>query len=117
MMGYAQTAAARCSTCDYLRKECSAALGEYLRVLAERNAARKRRDHDLVEAFEEIENESSEKCQNARQAISDHEDAHILEKVVQRSKPKTEMPRSPRVRLDSKAGSADEMEPTELLSH
>ena len=62
MMGYAQTAAARCSQCDGLRKECSAALGEYIRILAERNAARKRRDHDLVEAFEDIESESLQRA-------------------------------------------------------
>ena len=79
MIGYAQTAVARCSTCDGLRKECSAVLGEYIRILAERNAARKRRDYDLVEAFEEIENESLEKCHNAQQAIFDHELTHILD--------------------------------------
>jgi hypothetical protein len=78
-MGYTQTAAARCSKCDGLRKECSAALGEYIRILAERSAARKRRDHDLVEAFEEIETESLERCQNAQQAIVDHEAIHILD--------------------------------------
>ena len=79
MIGYAQTAAARCSQCDGLRKECSAALGEYIRILAERNAARKRRDHDLVEAFEDIESESLERCHNAQQAIFDHELTHILD--------------------------------------
>ena len=79
MMGYAQTAAARCSQCDGLRKECSAALGEYIRILAERNAARKRRDHDLVEAFEDIESESLQRCHNAQQAIFDHELTHILD--------------------------------------
>jgi hypothetical protein len=79
MIGYAQTAAARCSQCNGLRKECSAALGEYIRILAERNAARKRRDHDLVEAFEDIESESLQRCHNAQQAISDHELTHILD--------------------------------------
>jgi hypothetical protein len=77
-MGYAQTATARCSECDGLRKECSAALGEYIRILAERNAARKRRDHDLVEAFEEIETESLERCHKAQQAIVDHEATHLV---------------------------------------
>jgi hypothetical protein len=94
-MGYAQAAAARCSECDGLRKECSAALGEYIRILAERGAARKRRDHDLVEAFEEIETESLEKCRNAQQAILDHEVTHIL---------------------DCNANSAEGIETTELLS-
>jgi hypothetical protein len=89
-----QTPTGRCSQCDSLRRECSVTLGEYLRILAERNAARKRRDHDLVEAFEDIENEAIEKCQKTRQAIFDHEAAHILERVH----------------------SADEMEPAELLS-
>ncbi len=82
-MGSAQTAAPRCSECDGLRKECSAALGEYIRILAERGAARKRRDHDLVEAFEEIEAESLEKCRKAQQAIFDHEVMHTLEKVAE----------------------------------
>jgi thymidylate kinase len=95
MMGYAQTPSAGCSECQDLRKECSAALGEYLRILAERNAARKRRDHDLVEAFEEIENESQERCRNAQQAILDHESMHIL---------------------DYNANSAEGIETTELLS-
>jgi hypothetical protein len=95
MMGYAQTSATRCSKCDSLRKECSAALGEYIRILAERGAARKRRDHDLVEAFEEIETESLQKCHNAQQAISDHEFTHIL-------------------RCD--ANSAERIEETKLLS-
>lgn len=81
MIGYAQPVAAKCSECDGLRKECSVALGEYIRILAERSAARKRRDHDLVEAFEEIETESLEKCHNAQQAILDHEVTHILENV------------------------------------
>jgi hypothetical protein len=81
MMEYAQTAAARCSECDGLREKWSAALGEYLRILAERNAARKRHDYDLVEAFEDIENESLEKCHNAQQAIVDHEGSHNLHKV------------------------------------
>ena len=81
MMGYAETAATRCRKCDGLRRECSAVLGEYLRILAERNAARKRRDYDLVEAFEDIESDYLEKCHNARQAIFDHEGTHILEKA------------------------------------
>ena len=82
MIGCAPAAAARCTECEDLRKECSVALGEYIRILAERNAARKRRDHDLVEAFEDIENEALEKCQNARQAISDHETTHEMERVL-----------------------------------
>ena len=101
MIGYAQTAAARCSECDCLRKECSAALSEYIRILAERTAARKRRDQDLVEAFEEIETESLEKCRNAQQAILDHEVAHVLEKVGE----------------DYKANSAAGIAAAELLSH
>lgn len=76
-----QTAAVRCSECDGLWRERSDALEEYLRILGERDAARTRRDHDLVEAFEEIENESLERCQNAQQAICDHEIAHLLENV------------------------------------
>jgi hypothetical protein len=95
MIGYAQTDAARCSKCDGLRKECSAVLGEYIRILAERNAARKRRDYDLVEEFEEIENESLAKCHNAQQAIFDHEVTHIL---------------------DCNANSAEAIETTALLS-
>ena len=82
MTGYAPATAAKCSECDDLRKDCSVALGEYIRILAERNAARKRRDHDLVEAFEDIENEALEKCQNARRAISDHECTHVFGRVV-----------------------------------
>ena len=82
MMGRAPAAADRCTECEHLRKECSVALGEYIRILAERNAARKRRDHDLVEAFEDLENEALEKCQNARQAISDHESTHGMERVL-----------------------------------
>ena len=78
MIGYGPTPATKCSTCDSLREECSAALGEYVRILAERNAARKRRDHDLVEAFEDIESESLQKCHNTQQAIFDHELTHIL---------------------------------------
>jgi hypothetical protein len=101
MMGYAQTAVARCSECDGLRKACSAALGEYIRILAERSAARKRRDHDLVEAFEEIETESLAKCQNAQQAIFDHEVTHVLEKVGE----------------TCKVNAAEVIEATELLSH
>ena len=82
MKGCVPAVAAKCSECEDLRKECSVALGEYIRILAERNAARKRRDHDLVEAFEDIENDALENCQNARQAISDHERAHGLQRVV-----------------------------------
>jgi hypothetical protein len=81
MAGYAQAAVARCSQCDGLWKECNDALEEYLKILAERDAARKREDHDLVEAFEPIENESLEKCQATRQAIVAHEVTHILQKV------------------------------------
>src|SRR6266699_3916871 len=85
-LGYAQTAPARCSKCHGLRKECSAALGEYLRILAKHNAARKRHDHDLVEVFEDIENEYLEKCHYTRQAIFDHEGTHILEKAGEHCK-------------------------------
>jgi hypothetical protein len=74
-----QTAVARCCECDALWKERRDALEEYLKILAERNAGRKRQDHDLVEAFEAIENESLEKCQNAQQAIIDHAVTHIFE--------------------------------------
>ena len=76
-----ETAAARCTECDGLRKECFDALAELLRILAERDAARKRQDHDLVEAFEEIENESLERCENACQAVYNHEVTHIFENV------------------------------------
>jgi hypothetical protein len=54
-------------------------LEEYLSILAARDAARKRDDYDLVEAFEDIENDSLEKCENARLAIFAHEAGHILE--------------------------------------
>jgi hypothetical protein len=81
MIALAQSAVERCYECDRLWKECNEALEEYLNVLAERNAARKREDHDLVEAFEGIENDSLEKCQNARQAILDHETTHTLEEA------------------------------------
>src|SRR5579859_3988719 len=79
-MGCEPAAAARCSKCQDLQRECSAALREHLGILAGRDAARKRRDQDLVEAFEDIENESLEKWNNARQAIVDHEVTHILER-------------------------------------
>src|SRR5258708_3743910 len=74
-----------CDECDVLWKESSDALDEYLRIIAERTAARKRQDHDVVEAFEPIENESLERCQNARQAIFNHEVTHIIENVGQSS--------------------------------
>jgi hypothetical protein len=73
MTGSAQSAAARCDECDNLWDENSDALDEYLRIIAERNAARKPQDDDLVEAFERIEKESFERCQNAQQAIFNHE--------------------------------------------
>ncbi len=81
MTGYAQRAVASCNECDAVWKECNDALEEYLRIIAERNAARERQDHDLVEAFEPIENESLERCQNARQAIFNHEVTHIMNKT------------------------------------
>ena len=68
-----------CGECGRLWKECNEALGEYLSILAERDAARKRKDHDLVEAFEGIENDSLEKCENTRLAIFGHEARHIME--------------------------------------
>jgi hypothetical protein len=68
-----------CGECGRLWKECNEALGEYLSILAERDAARKRQDHDLVEAFEGIENDSLEKCENTRLAIFGHEAGHLLE--------------------------------------
>jgi hypothetical protein len=80
-MGCAQTAVATCSECDGLWKECNDALEEYLKTLVGRNAARERRDYDLVEAYEAIETESLERCQKARQAIAAHEAAHILNEV------------------------------------
>ena len=95
MKGCVPAVAAKCSECEDLRKECSVALGEYIRILAERNAARKRRDHDLVEAFEDIESESLQRCHNAQQAIFDHELTHIL---------------------DCNANSAEAIETTALLS-
>ncbi len=73
--------AGRCQECDNLWKESFDALGEHLRILAERDAARKRKDHDLVEAFEEIEKESVERCESARDAISNHEVTHLLENL------------------------------------
>ena len=79
MIALAPSAVERCWECDRLWKDCNEALEEYLNVLAERNAARKRKDLDLVEAFEGIENDSLAKCQNARQAILDHETTHNLE--------------------------------------
>ena len=75
-MGNAQAAGARCRQCDHFWKESNDALEEYLSVLAQREAGRKRQDQDLVEAFEAIENDSREKCQNAWQAIVDHEATH-----------------------------------------
>ena len=81
MTASAQSAVARCNECDSLWKESSDALQEYLRIITERNAARERQDHDLVEAFEPIENESLERCQNARQAIFSHEVTHIMTKT------------------------------------
>ena len=84
-----------CSECESLRRECSAALAEYIRIFAERNAARKRRDHDLVEAFEEIESESVEKCHRTQRAIVDHEATHVV----------------------CNATSAEAIEVTELLPH
>jgi hypothetical protein len=81
-MSLAQTGIARCGECGRLWKECNEALEEYLSILAERDAARKRQDHDLVEAFEGIENDSVEKCENARLAIFAHEARHILESAV-----------------------------------
>lgn len=80
-MASARTAASRCTDCDSLWIECFEALGEYLRILAERDAARKRQDFDTVEAFEEIESESLKRCANARQAMSSHEVAHLWENV------------------------------------
>jgi predicted metal-binding protein len=68
----------QCPECNDLWKECDDALVEYLRILAERDAARKRQDHDLVEAFEEMESESLEKCYNAQQAIFDHAVSSVL---------------------------------------
>jgi len=79
MMALAQIGVARCTECGRLWKECNTALEEYLHVLAERDAARKRQDHDLVEAFEDIENDCLEKCTNARLAIFGHEAGHLLE--------------------------------------
>jgi hypothetical protein len=79
LMALAQIGVARCSECGRLWKECNEALEEYLFVLAARDAARKRQDHDLVEAFEGIENDSLEKCVNARLSIFAHEARHILE--------------------------------------
>jgi predicted metal-binding protein len=100
-MASAQTAVASCGgECDRLWKECNEALEEYLNVLAERNAARKRLDHDLVEAFEDIENDSLEKCQNARKAIFEHENPHILDQVGK----------------DCQADSPEEVLATELLA-
>jgi hypothetical protein len=99
-MAPARTAAPVCSDCDSLWTECFEALGEYLRILAERDAARKRQDYDTVEAFEEIENESLKRCANARQAISSHEVAHLWEKV----------------REDCGANATDGMKTTELLT-
>jgi hypothetical protein len=78
-MSLAQTGIARCGECGRLWKECNEALEEYLSILAARDAARKRQDHDLVEAFEGIENDSLEKCENARLAIFAHEAGHLLE--------------------------------------
>jgi hypothetical protein len=101
MMSYAQTAAARCRECDGLWRERSDALEEYLRILAERDAARKRRDHELVEAFEAIENESMERCYKAQQAVFNHEITHLSHKVGE----------------DCRANSAEEMEATEFLSY
>ena len=74
-----------CDECEVLWKESSDAVDEYLRIIAERSAARERQDHDVVEAFEAIENESLERCQNARQAIFNHEVTHIIENVGQNS--------------------------------
>jgi hypothetical protein len=79
LMSLAQAGVARCGECSRLWKECNEALDEYLQVLAERDAARKRQDYDLVEAFEDIENDCLEKCTNARLAIFAHEAGHILE--------------------------------------
>jgi hypothetical protein len=76
-----KTGVAGCSECDRLWKESYGDLEEYLRILTERNAARKRQDHDLVEAFEPIESESLAKCQNAQRAILDHAVTHLLEKI------------------------------------
>jgi hypothetical protein len=70
---------AGCGECGRLWKECNEALEEYLSILAARDAARKRHDHDLVEAFEGIENDSLEKCENGRLAIFGHEAGHILD--------------------------------------
>jgi hypothetical protein len=78
-MVYARVAAPSCSKCESLWKECFDALSEFLRILAERDAARARQDHDLVEAFEEIQNESLERCESARQAVSNHEVTHFWE--------------------------------------
>ena len=72
---------AGCGECGRLWEECNVALDEYLSILAERGAARKRRDHDLVEAFEDIENDSLEKCENTRLAIFSHEAEHLLASV------------------------------------
>jgi hypothetical protein len=82
-MGCAQIAVEthRCSECDGLWKDCCDALEEYLKIIAQRNAARKRQDDDLVEAFEGIENDSLEKCKNAQRAIFDHKAAHDLERA------------------------------------
>ena len=89
----APTGVIKCEACAVLWKECSDALQEYLRIIAERSAARDREDYDVVEAFEAIESESLERCQNARQAIFNHEVTHIIENVGQNSSKKlaTEM--------------------------
>ena len=81
MTASAQRDVAECNKCDNLWKESNDAIQEYLRIIAERNAARQRQDHDLVEAFEPIESESLARCQNARQAIFDHEVTHIMTKT------------------------------------
>jgi len=81
---------AGCGECGRLWKECNEALEEYLSILAERDAARKRQDHDVVEAFEGIETDSLEKCETARLAIFAHQARHILgpaEKDCQASPP------------------------------
>jgi hypothetical protein len=99
-MGCAQTAVARCSECDRLWKDCCDALEEYLKIIAERNAARKREDHDLVEAFAGIESDSLEKCKNAQRAIFDHKAKHNLDLAG----------------TDCKANSPDGVLATELLA-
>jgi hypothetical protein len=84
MIALAQAGGGRCGECGRLWKECNDALDEYLSILAERAAARKRQDHDLVEAFEGIESDWLEKCENSRLAIFAHESGHILEPAGKR---------------------------------